>query len=157
MLHKWTWVLVIGNIARIFDETTLAPLTRLRLVWFQIFPCALKNFPCALSQISNHTSPQGDVCTKTHLDNVPYPRHYVSFRYWHICETWLFRAWPHYKRKWFDSVENLTLCVVGVNHLNFVVLESFIVHWVVAANQDPARVCEFPCWHFPLGGDGGTD
>ena len=30
----------------------------LRLVWFQIFPCAL-------SQISNHTSPQGDVCTKT--------------------------------------------------------------------------------------------
>ena len=64
MLHKWTWVLVIGNIARIFDETTLAPLTRLRLVWFQIFPCALKNFPCALSQISNHTAPQGDVCTK---------------------------------------------------------------------------------------------
>ena len=33
----------------------------------QFFPCALKNFPCALSQISNHTSPQGDVCTKTKL------------------------------------------------------------------------------------------
>ena len=32
-----------------------------------IFPCALENFPCALSQISNHTSPQGDVCTKTKL------------------------------------------------------------------------------------------
>ena len=32
-----------------------------------IFPCALENFPWALSQISNHTSPQGDVCTKTKL------------------------------------------------------------------------------------------
>ena len=42
-----------------------ANITRLRLVWFQIFPCALKKFPCALSQISNHTSPQGDVCTRT--------------------------------------------------------------------------------------------
>ena len=32
-----------------------------------IFQCALENFPCALSQISNHTSPQGDVCSKTIL------------------------------------------------------------------------------------------
>ena len=36
-----------------------------RLVWFQIFPWSLKKFPRALSQISNHTSPKGDVCTKT--------------------------------------------------------------------------------------------
>ena len=34
------------------------------LVWFQIFPCAL-------SQISNHTSPQGDVCTISGLTLTP--------------------------------------------------------------------------------------
>ena len=32
-----------------------------------IFPCALENFPCALSQISNHNSSEGYVCSKTKL------------------------------------------------------------------------------------------
>ena len=33
----------------------------------KIFSIRFENFLCVLSQISNHTSPQGDVCTKTKL------------------------------------------------------------------------------------------
>ena len=44
------------------------------------FQSARKNFLCALSQISNHTSPQGDVCTKAH-------RNTVCFEF--FCALWV--------------------------------------------------------------------